>query len=142
MSAPAPPVRYEVGDRVTLAAEPCRCGLPFRTLALVEGRTDDLLLLPDAQGGTVTVHPSAFHPALERPSHTGWQVRQVGPAFLDVLVAAEHGDVDPAGVAADLRTLLTGLGLAHVSVSVVAVPSIPPAPSGKRAVVVPLARAR
>lgn len=45
-----PLVRYEIGDTATWAApDPCPCGSSFPVLAAVEGRTDDLLLLPDGR---------------------------------------------------------------------------------------------
>jgi phenylacetate-CoA ligase len=45
-----PLIRYELTDRVRLATEPCPCGRPFRLLAAVEGRTDQLLRLPGRDG--------------------------------------------------------------------------------------------
>ena len=60
-----PLIRYEMTDRVTLATEPCPDGLPFRLLASIEGRTDDILTLPAAAGGTIRVHPVVFHHVLD-----------------------------------------------------------------------------
>ena len=40
------------------------CGRPFRLLAGIEGRNDDILHLPAAAGGTVAVHPLALRTAL------------------------------------------------------------------------------
>lgn len=52
-----PLIRYELSDSVTLAAGPDPAGLPFRRLAAVEGRSDDIVTLPAERGGTVAVHP-------------------------------------------------------------------------------------
>ena len=60
-----PLIRYEVSDMVTIAKEPCSCGRPFRAIARVEGRTDDIIFLPGAQGGEVPVHPDLFHTIVE-----------------------------------------------------------------------------
>jgi phenylacetate-CoA ligase len=59
-----PLIRYEVSDMVAMAAERCPCGRPFRLLAAVAGRNDDILYLPAAAGGTVAVHPMALRTAL------------------------------------------------------------------------------
>ncbi|MGA7413563.1 MAG: hypothetical protein WBW33_24020 [Bryobacteraceae bacterium] len=40
-------LNYRLGDTVTLGNGPCPCGRSLPTLARVEGRADDLLLLPD-----------------------------------------------------------------------------------------------
>jgi phenylacetate-CoA ligase len=59
-----PLIRYEVSDMVAVAGERCPCGRPFRLLAGIEGRNDDILHLPAAAGGTVAVHPLALRTAL------------------------------------------------------------------------------
>jgi phenylacetate-CoA ligase len=59
-----PLIRYEVSDMVAVAGERCPCGRPFRLLAGIEGRNDDILYLPAAGGGTVAVHPLALRTAL------------------------------------------------------------------------------
>jgi phenylacetate-CoA ligase len=48
-----PIIRYEITDLVRLDPRPCPCGRPFRTVAAIEGRSDDILSLP----GGVKVHP-------------------------------------------------------------------------------------
>jgi phenylacetate-CoA ligase len=59
-----PLLRYEVSDMVAVAGEGCPCGRPFRLLAGIEGRNDDILHLPAAAGGTTAVHPLALRSAL------------------------------------------------------------------------------
>jgi phenylacetate-coenzyme A ligase PaaK-like adenylate-forming protein len=59
-----PLIRYEVGDMVAVSAEPCPCGRPFPVLQAVEGRSDDVLHLPAADGGDVAVHPMHFRSPL------------------------------------------------------------------------------
>ena len=60
-----PLIRYDLGDRVMLAASPCACGNKFPAITL-EGRTGDLLAFESADGGTVTVLPLAA-PSSRRP---------------------------------------------------------------------------
>jgi len=61
-----PLIRYELDDLVTLSPEPCPCGRPLRVIATLEGRSDDILHLPGAAGGTVAVHPHALRSPLAR----------------------------------------------------------------------------
>lgn len=85
-----PLIRYEMTDRVTLATGPCPDGLPFRLLASIEGRTDDILTLPATAGGTIRVHPVVFRHVLGLLDAGGWQVRQ-GERDITVLIAAPAG---------------------------------------------------
>ncbi|GAB3122217.1 phenylacetate--CoA ligase family protein [Glaciibacter psychrotolerans] len=41
-----PLIRYRLGDRSSLSAADCRCGLPFARLTPVQGRISDVLRLP------------------------------------------------------------------------------------------------
>jgi phenylacetate-CoA ligase len=59
-----PLLRYEVSDMVAVSGERCPCGRPFRLLAAIEGRNDDILYLPAAAGGVAAVHPLALRTAL------------------------------------------------------------------------------
>ncbi len=59
-----PLIRYEVSDMVTVSKELCPCGRPFRLIARVDGRNDDIIYLPDARGRDTPVHPIHFATAL------------------------------------------------------------------------------
>ncbi|MGH2816522.1 MAG: AMP-binding protein, partial [Actinomycetota bacterium] len=90
-----PLIRYEVSDMVTMATERCPCGRPFRLLAGVEGRNDDILHLPAATGGTTAVHPLALRTALAGiPGLAQYKVVQ-DTGGLRVRVALRQG-ADPA----------------------------------------------
>lgn len=56
-----PLVRYEVSDMITMSTESCPCGRPFRLVAKVEGRSDDIIYLQGKEGQEVPVHPIHFH---------------------------------------------------------------------------------
>jgi phenylacetate-CoA ligase len=56
-----PLIRYEVSDMLTISPEPCPCGRPFRLIARIEGRSDDIVYLRSPQGPDVPVHPLHFH---------------------------------------------------------------------------------
>lgn len=61
-----PLIRYEISDIVTLATEPCRCGLPFWRIAAIDGRREEMLRFPRSDGGTVGVHAHRLRSPLTR----------------------------------------------------------------------------
>ena len=56
-----PLIRYEVMDMITLSSEVCACGLPFKRIEFIEGRSDDIILLEGLDGKSVPVHSIHFH---------------------------------------------------------------------------------
>jgi phenylacetate-CoA ligase len=132
-----PLIRYELTDRVRLATEPCPCGRPFRLLAAVEGRTDQLLRLPGRDGRGRPVHPVVFHRALELVDAAGWQVRQ-DPDGLTVLVASPGPAFDAPAVQQAVAAGLKDAQVAPLAVRVVGVDAIPARAAGKRPLIVAL----
>ncbi|MBI5514601.1 MAG: phenylacetate--CoA ligase family protein [Deltaproteobacteria bacterium] len=130
-----PLVRYELTDRVRAATRACACGRTFRLLEAVEGRADDVLVLPAPDGRPVRVHPVVFEGALDLLHARAWQVRQTARG-LEVRVAAPS--VDAEVVRGRLAEALRRAGAAPVVVDVTAVPELPAAASGKRPLVVAL----
>ncbi|KQV79265.1 phenylacetate--CoA ligase family protein [Rhizobium sp. Root1220] len=51
-----PLVRYEISDIVTLATEPCGCGLPFWRIAAIDGHREEVLEFLGRRGETIAVH--------------------------------------------------------------------------------------
>jgi phenylacetate-CoA ligase len=129
-----PLIRYEMTDRVRLATRTCPCGLPFRLLEAIEGRTDDVLSLPAAAGGTVRVHPVVFHHVLDLADAAGWQVRQ-GDDDIVVLIASPGPGFDTHATASAVEAALSRAG-ARLPVRVSVVDFIPAGAAGKRPLVV------
>jgi len=59
-----PLIRYEVSDMLTLSKECCPCGRPFKLIANVDGRNDDIIYLANTRGQDIPVHPIHFASAL------------------------------------------------------------------------------
>ncbi|MDT0167323.1 phenylacetate--CoA ligase family protein [Actinotalea sp. AC32] len=115
-----PLIRYELTDRVALSPEPCPCGLPFQVLASIEGRQDDVLLLP-GRDARVAVHPNVFHAVLDSADITQWQVEQHRYHVLVRVVPAAN-PVDAIGLQQQLAASLASAGtLFPVRVDVVSV---------------------
>ena len=130
-----PLIRYEMTDRVRLAASTPSCPLPFQRLEAIEGRTDDILAVPASGGGEVRIHPVVFHQILDLLDVSGWQVRQE-QGQLRVLVAAPAWDFDADGTARAVRRALAAAGAEPPPVTVSVVDTIPAGPAGKRPLVV------
>ena len=111
-----PIVRYRLDDILIARATPCPCGRATRAIDGIEGRCDDMLLLPSlpsAQGGEpvavfADVLTRAFAQAL--PPDADYRLVQTGEAALQL-----HAALDDAGLAAlreHLAAVLRGLGVA------------------------------
>ena len=59
-----PLIRYDLGDRICVAANPCPCGSPLPAIE-VQGRQDDVLVMAGQRGRPVTVLPLALSTVLE-----------------------------------------------------------------------------
>ena len=106
-------MRYRLDDILLARATPCPCGRATRAIDGIEGRCDDMLLLPSARGGEpiavfADVLTRAFAQAL--PPDADYRLVQTGDSALQL-----HAALDDAGLAAlraHLATVLQGLGVA------------------------------
>jgi phenylacetate-coenzyme A ligase PaaK-like adenylate-forming protein len=112
-----PLIRYDLGDAVTLHDRPCACGSAFPAIS-VEGRCDDTLVMPLAQGGLGTVVPLALATVLEDEAHVhDFQVVQTGSGALKVRLADENGG-SAAAVRRALRAYFKAMGFADVALEI------------------------
>ncbi len=86
-----PVIRHELSDMLVPANAPCPCGRPFRLIERIEGRSEDVLLLPGRHAQQVRVHPTVLTGALERvPGIRAFQVvREAGRVRVKIVVAPE-----------------------------------------------------
>ena len=96
----------------------------------VQGRQEDMLVLPGKGDQPVQVHPNVFHDAMDVIPNNGWQVVQE-PDGLRVLVVPDADNVDAARVQGQIGAALAQQHVATVAVRVERVAAIPKAPSGK-----------
>lgn len=94
-----PLIRYDLGDQVTFAAEPCACGSPLPVIE-VRGRHDDALVMAGRGKRAVTLLPLALSTVMEdeagvfdfqlrqRDAHT--LVLRLGLRGKDAVAAAGH----------------------------------------------------
>lgn len=85
-----PIVRYRLDDVLVCRCEPCGCGRAAMALARIEGRCDDMLMLPGTEGqgvgkrSTITVFADVVHRALAQalPTAADYRLTQYGTATL------------------------------------------------------------
>jgi phenylacetate-coenzyme A ligase PaaK-like adenylate-forming protein len=125
-----PLIRYELTDSLSLSTAACPAGLPFRTVAAIQGRTEDTLVLPDVAGGTVRVHPLLFHQVMDRVPAGGWQVVQE-EGGLRVLLAGVAAGYDDRELTAALSRALSEQRVDLPAIWIEHMTPVPRAASGK-----------
>ena len=110
-----PLIRYDLGDSITLRAQPCECGNPLPALR-IQGRGDDLLDLHDHQGACVRLLPLVLTTVLEEGADLyDFQLVQFSPSALSLrLGARERGKAVRAQSV--LRAFLDSQGLQAVQI--------------------------
>ena len=85
-----PIIRYDLGDRVTLQPHSCACGSPFPVVT-VEGRTNDVLTLDDAEHQPVQILPLALGSVIEEtPGVHRFQAIGTGPRELTIRLDVDN----------------------------------------------------
>jgi phenylacetate-CoA ligase len=121
-----PLLRYELTDSVTLAGGPNPLGLPYARLAAVDGRSDDVLSLPGAGGGTVAVYPFRLRaPFAELLEVRQYQVVHDPEGLHVAVVLREEAPADtPTRVRAALVRQLHDAGAVPPPIEVTPVPEL------------------
>lgn len=84
-----PLIRYRIGDRGTLRAEPCPCGVALPIMAKPDGRTTDILRLPS---GAVLNHRLMGMFSADSGAVRMFQIHQRGDYSIDLNVVLGRGD--------------------------------------------------
>ena len=129
-----PLIRFDIGDRIALGGLACACGSALPVVQ-VEGRTDDVLMLPGADGAPVMLLPLALSTVLEDEAGVfDFQLQALGPRHWRLTLGGE-ADRSPAA-RARCRTLLADFvrrqGALAPRIEVRGAEAIAPGRSGKR----------
>jgi len=128
-----PIIRYDLGDSVLAAPEPCRCGNPLPAVK-VEGRRDDIVSMQAPDGRTVRLLPLALTTIVEEAAHVHrFQIVQTTPHRLLLRLEARQNDRRAVWRAAEgaLREYLAQQALPNVEVGLDTRPPVTDRHSGK-----------
>ncbi len=105
-----PLIRYRTRDVARLIPGPCACGLPFRRLSAIRGRSDELLACVWGN-----VHPKLFEELLRGVEGIGdeWQVALCQPGLRPVFEFRLESAAGPATRAAAEAQILANLAERH-----------------------------
>jgi putative adenylate-forming enzyme len=128
--ATQPIVRYRLDDVLAVRPTPCPCGNPALAIERIEGRCDDMLVLPGSDGAPRTVFADvcarAFAQAL--PLHADYRLTQTAPAALVLEVdagAASSGADALAACRKHLVDVFARLGVATDALTWTLIPTLP-----------------
>lgn len=108
-------VRYRLGDVLRVRAAPCACGAPGRAIEAIEGRSDDVLWLPGADGVPAPLYPDTIRQAVTAAPRAlpDYRIEQHGAVWrIAVADIDDGGDASYAALAAALQGLAARHGLA------------------------------
>lgn len=118
-------IRYEISDVVTMEADPCPCGRPYRRLASLDGRREDTLTLLAADGRQLRLHAGCLRASLDGvPGLRQYQLIQRSADSTLVRITVRPG-ADLSDMAASIRSAVehelrrVGVRLGSLAIEVV-----------------------
>lgn len=130
-----PLIRYQISDVITIAGSPCACGVPFRRIVALDGRSEDILRLPGVRSGHITFRPVQVGSTLGQIAGLGqFQVVQEND-HLNVFVVRRDQSASREALTGQVQSLLEKMfrdSLAHPTpITVSFVPELLREPGGK-----------
>lgn len=112
--------RYRMNDLLQLDDQPCPCGSALQPVRRIEGRQDDVFLCPDPGGALRPVTPDVLRNAIvdADPRIDDFRIAQLGPAAIEVRLAADLPPEVNAAVRANLAGLVERMGLAPLDIDI------------------------
>jgi phenylacetate-CoA ligase len=137
-----PLIRFEVSDVVAIDPRRCECGRTLPRLHAVQGRLDEVIHLPGADGDPVPVHPTQFSLIAADPAVREFQVVQRGTLIVLRLALCDDAAPSTAGrVARAVAERRGALGVERPAAETETVAAIERTAAGKLKLVVTEQRA-
>lgn len=129
-----PFVRYEIGDIVTMADQPCRCGSRLPRIGRIDSRASDVFWVGDAEPKRRLDHLILAHIFEFLKEVREWQASQVGPNRIQVRLEPIPGaTLDLARARQVLDRELRQYEFRNLQLDLLSVPRIEPDPvTGKQ----------
>jgi phenylacetate-CoA ligase len=131
-----PLIRLELSDAVTLTSRPCGCGRTLRRMERIDGRAEDVIWLPGADGRRVAVVPMQFSVVARDRDVVEFQVVQEGVRLSVRVVARGAAPGVEERLRAGLDERLRSLGVQGVEIDVRRQGALARSPGGKLALVI------
>lgn len=114
-----PIVRYELNDVLVEKKEPCPCGSCSTALERIEGREDDILVFPGANGELIKVFPDLICRVIARSTEgfRAYRLRQVGALELQLELESEDFQAVSATVSSALQDFLQEKGVSDLIIN-------------------------
>lgn len=125
-----PLIRYELSDSIRMSGRQCDCGRMFGLVDGLQGRQEDVLRFPAADGSEITIHPNLFHQVMDTVSVSGWQIIQRRDG-LHVLLSGAQSDASDDELRKSLYAALEVQGVTDPDVKIEYVDVLPRTLSGK-----------
>lgn len=125
-----PLIRYELSDSIRMSGRQCDCGRMFGLVDGLQGRQEDVLRFPAADGSEITIHPNLFHQVMDTVSVSGWKIIQRRDG-LHVLLSGAQSDVSDDELRKSLYAALEVPGVTDPDVKIEYVDVLPRTLSGK-----------
>lgn len=111
-----PIVRYRLDD-ILVEGSPCSCGSSFEVIDKIEGRSDDIIRLPDNTGKLVDIFPDYFSRVITMSSDeiTEYVLSQTGRDMLKLYINTESDTIRKA-VKEGIYNLLKKFGIGRVQI--------------------------
>ncbi len=104
-----PLIRYEVSDQLCLSSHGCSCQRPFALVEDIQGRKEDMLILPGKNGAQVRIIPHMFHKVMDVIPVQQWQIMQED-GVLRVLVSGVREGFSQEALVHALEAMLVAQG--------------------------------
>lgn len=126
-----PLIRYELSDRLKLAARPCPCGRTFRLIEEIEGREEQVIYLEGESGGEVRVEPDLFFDQMVLLPIDGWQVVQERKDAIAFVLLRPHAEVKESDFLRRIGSEIEKLGAKRPTLRVESIDELRPTKLGK-----------
>jgi putative adenylate-forming enzyme len=109
--------RYRMNDLLRLSPTPCSCGSPLQAVTAIEGRRDDMFLLP-GRAGAIAMTPDVIRNAVVDADRRieDFRVVQIGADEIELALAADLPSEVFASAAAALQAAVSKVGAAPVRI--------------------------